>query len=199
MLVNVHTDIRAFVRAAASSLRVKAYLDQILPSLGKRPTFLEVSIFDSGIGLAQRKHGGVIPDTMDVDAERALVIDCLTEHGTSSADDTEGIGLYHTLKLLTKRRGFMRYRGGRLSLCRDFAEQPYLPEKYDTRATRIAQRSPRADTLFRRRMAFLVDWSTSQLDATAMPRVEGALFTFLLPLDPIPEAPAQLELGMPPQ
>ncbi len=197
ILVNVHTDAVAFRRSAEGSVPLERYLDAVLPSLGKRPTFLEVSVVDSGVGLAQRKFEQAITKSVPINSERQLVIDCSLEHGTSSSDETEGIGLHHTLKLLTARKGFMRYRGGRLSLFRDFAEHPYLPEKHQSRAARMTQRSTAIDTPLRRRLAFLIDWVSGELEPTQMANTEGALFTLLIPLDPLPEKPAQLDLLKP--
>jgi hypothetical protein len=73
-------------------------------------------------------------------------------------------------------------------------EHPYLPEKFDSRAARLKQRSTAIDSPLRRKFAFLMDWISDGLDPTQMSKTEGALFTFLVPLDSLAPRPVQLDL-----
>lgn len=194
ILIQIHSDADKYSEGATGSPPIEKYLDAILPTLGSNPTLLEVSIFDSGVGLAQRILEGRPLSASSLVEEHDAVLRCLILHGTSSGDETEGIGLYHILKLLSRHEGFLRYRGGRLSLYRDFKEHPYLPEKYESRSVRRTGRSTERDTAFRKDSSFLVDWASGSLQATKMIPVEGALFTILLPLPAARKPPEQLDL-----
>jgi hypothetical protein len=193
ILIQVHSDPARYMQTASGSPPVELYLKSIIPGLGKNAGLLEVSVFDSGVGLARRAIEKEASDDLDVSAEHTAVLNCLVLHGTSSGDETEGIGLYHTLKLLSRSEGFLRYRGGRLALYRDFKEHPYLPEKYESRSARRTGRSTATDTRLRRDLAFLLDWKSRSLDPRPMPPVEGALFTFLLPLPEFKSEAKQLD------
>jgi hypothetical protein len=194
LLIEVHSDPGRYLAAASGSAPIESYLNSLGPNLGKNAGMLEISVFDSGVGLASRALEKRSIKNVAIDAEHAAVLGCLVLHGTSSGDETEGIGLYHTLKLLSRSEGFLRYRGGRLALYRDFKEHPYLPEKYESLSVRRTGRSTARDTLFRQDLAFLLDWNSRSLGATAMAPVEGALFTLLLPLPNLINQPEQLDL-----
>jgi hypothetical protein len=194
ILIQIHADADKYLHAAAGSPPIEAYLKAILPTLGKTPSLLEVSVFYSGVGLAQRILEKGSAEERSVHEEHNAVLSCLVLHGTSSGDETEGVGLFHTLKLLSRSEGFLRYRGGRLSLYRDFKEHPYLPEKYESRSVRRSGRSTARNTLFRKDLTFLLDWKSKSLQVTSMAPVEGALFTLLLPLPQVTSSLEQLDL-----
>jgi len=194
ILIQVHSDAGKYFEAAAGSPPIEKYLEAILPTLGINPTLLEVSIFDSGVGLAQRILKETLASAASLAEEHDAVMRCLILHGTSSGDETEGVGLYHTLKLLSQHEGFLRYRGGRLSLYRDFKEHPYLPEKYESRSVRRTGRSTQRDSEFRKGLSFLIDWTSGSMQPTKVALAAGALFTILLPLSPARKPPQQLDL-----
>jgi len=91
-------------------------------------TFLEVSIFDSGSGLAQRYSGKGLSE-MSLEQEYKFLIDCLMKHKTSHKElgvvKGRGIGLHTIMELLDKKKGYLRIRSGRMSLYRDFLKFPF--------------------------------------------------------------------------
>jgi hypothetical protein len=91
-------------------------------------TFLEVSIFDSGSGLAQRYSGKSLSE-MSLEQEYKFLIDCLMKHNTSHKElgvaGGRGIGLHTIMELLDKKKGYLRIRSGRMSLYRDFLKYPF--------------------------------------------------------------------------
>jgi hypothetical protein len=89
---------------------------------------LELSIFDSGVGLAQRELNRSLDSTTTPLEEYRAVVRCLRRHGTSSQDDTRGNGLFEVMRLLTRLRGFFRLRTGRLALFRNFIEDRFFFE-----------------------------------------------------------------------
>jgi hypothetical protein len=95
--------------------------------------FVELSVFDSGSGLAQTwlaKHGGLkqeIRDTaISLAAEVEAVHACLSKGGTTKSNRSAGNGLYRILSLASRCGGFVRLRTGRLSLGRAFIQAGHL-------------------------------------------------------------------------
>lgn len=89
----------------------------------KRNTFIELSVVDSGPGLARRWMASrdndrrLIKDLEQVsraDEERA-VVECFQKWATSSQNTLRGIGLFSVARMLRERNGFMRMRTGRLA------------------------------------------------------------------------------------
>ena len=93
----------------------------------RRLSFIEFSVFDSGIGLArQQMQGGWTHDTLIRD-EYLACLDCLKKHRTSSARTDRGLGLAEVMSTLARLDSFLRVRTGRLALYRDFRTQPFTP------------------------------------------------------------------------
>jgi hypothetical protein len=133
---------------------------------GGRQRFLEMSVFDSGPGLASRwlSRG---TESMSLDEEYDACLKCLLKHGSSSNDRGRGLGLHHVMRTLTALGGFLRVRTGRLSLYRDFEEAPYL------------ERQSRPD----REEVELHDWQSQTTSQRTMgSAVAGTLYTMLFPL-----------------
>ncbi|MHC2543396.1 hypothetical protein ACVINY_004108 [Sinorhizobium meliloti] len=85
-----------------------------------RVEFLEVSVFDSGPGLAARAKGSVIPEEMPVEQEYDLVQRCFLKNVTTQIDPAHGLGLPRVMLALKTSGGFMRLRTGRLALYKWF-------------------------------------------------------------------------------
>jgi hypothetical protein len=88
-----------------------------------RNTFIELSVVDSGPGLARRwmasrEHDKrVIKNLEEIsleDEERA-VAECFQKWASSSHNSLRGIGLFSVARMLRERNGFMRMRTGRLA------------------------------------------------------------------------------------
>jgi hypothetical protein len=119
---------------------------------------LELSIFDGGPGLVRRSRGTNELTSLSLAEERAACLACFDKHNTSSGMPHRGIGLYASLRALNSLGGFLRLRTGRMSLYRNFYDQPFQEG---------------AETSF-------TDWPTqaSQVNAD----VAGTVLTFILPI-----------------
>lgn len=85
--------------------------------------FVEISIFDSGAGLAQtwlQKKGviagGILENEVSIDAEFDAVLGCFRKGGTTKMGETSGNGLFRIMRVVSDNGGFIRVRSGRLSL-----------------------------------------------------------------------------------
>jgi hypothetical protein len=132
--------------------------------------FLELSIFDSGIGLARRWLSGNAGREIDLgqvslDDEYRACTDCFLRWNSSTGQGHKGLGLHEVMQTLSGLRAFFRVRTGRLSLYRNFVERPY-PEP-----------APAGARLF-------ADWSAHWGALTACALAEGTLYTMLIPITP---------------
>ncbi len=89
--------------------------------------FLEISVIDSGPGLARRwltaKEGRPVDslEKLDFDDELQATLDCFKCHITSKPDaGASGMGRYLALQALNKLKAYVRVRTGRLSLNQAF-------------------------------------------------------------------------------
>ncbi|MCF9008651.1 ATP-binding protein [Pseudomonas carnis] len=89
--------------------------------------FLEISVIDSGPGLARRwltaKEGRPVDslEKLDFEDELRATLDCFRSHITSKPDSgASGMGLYLALQALNKLKAYVRVRTGRLSLNQAF-------------------------------------------------------------------------------
>jgi len=130
-----------------------------------RQRFVEISIFDSGPGLAQRKRGVRIDSTVPIADEYRIVLECLSKHSSSSFHTHRGLGLHTVMKTLNDSSGFLRLRTGRLNLFRDFVADPYV-QKGDRRLSE----------------PYLLDWDSGTEELVPKEVAEGALFTMLIPI-----------------
>lgn len=85
-----------------------------------RVEFLEISVFDSGPGLAARALGKPVEQAMPINQEYDLVRGCFLKNFTTQSDPSHGLGLPRVVQALKACGGFMRLRTGRLSLCKWF-------------------------------------------------------------------------------
>jgi hypothetical protein len=129
-----------------------------------KSSFLEMSVFDSGIGLAKRWLGSQWKKNLSPSAELNACKDCLRKGKSTSSQTTRGFGLFDVFKTLSELGAFLRIRSGRLNLYRDFRHLPYSISDEDNPT--------------------LNDWSTASEQITAGTGVEGTLYTFLVPLQP---------------
>lgn len=89
-----------------------------------RLRFLELTVFDSGVGLARRWLGSEWSTEVELSREYAACLACLTKHRTSSSKREKGLGLAEVMATLAAVRGFLKIRTGRLGLYRDFENVP---------------------------------------------------------------------------
>jgi hypothetical protein len=158
--------------AGGASLRGAPPIDSYLTSLEikeiDRRRFIEISIVDSGLGYAGRwradnKESEDIEE-ISLAEEYKIFKKCFTFRETSSKTTTKGNGLPVVMDRLTKLRGFMKVRSGRLSLYRDFVASPYFEGEQCT----------------------FSDWNNGSSDdsnLSEMSPVAGVLVTLLIPLE----------------
>ena len=147
---------------------LRSYATEIFDRFGKaEQPFLEISIFDSGSGIAEVFGKEALTSKTPLQTEYQLVIDALKKWSSSSSKTHRGVGLYRVMKTLTENAGLLRLRTGRLSLVRDFLSNPYCPPGG-------LNASDNSLDMF--------DWRTGTADLCGYTRVAGTLISILLPL-----------------
>jgi len=136
------------------------YLDHWEITGAGRQRFVEMSVFDSGVGLAQQFLRGALEPDDSLAKEHDAVLSCLRLHSTTSTLTHRGIGLDLVLHTLTKAKGFIHIRTGRLSLQRDFIRCPHESDPKPV----------------------LYDWSSGEERPVPNAPIEGTLVTVILPL-----------------
>ncbi len=124
--------------------------------------FIEISVFDSGPGLAARWLQKRLEKT-DISDEFAACIECLQKHNSSSEQTHTGVGLHEVFRLLSELRGFLRLRTGRLALFRDFVDVPMQDVEFGGTSE-------------------LFDWESGTKEISQRSCVEGTVLTMLVPL-----------------
>ena len=152
-------------KRAIESLAMRNYFASIDELPLERRRFIEISVVDSGFGYegrwrADRLELGNEPSSLD--AEYEIFKKCFTFRQTSLGTSLKGHGLPVVMERLTKLKAFMRVRSGRLSLFRDFVNNPFKSND----------------------SCDFVDWNTQAVGAkTEMAPVSGVAITFLVPLE----------------
>ena len=138
----------------------------------KNHRFIEISIIDSGLGYCKRwqaDHPAFdFDEKLPLNKEYEILKTCFLFRRSSTSIDTKGHGLPVVLDRLTKLKGFIRIRSGRLALFRNFIVSPFTDSESES--------------------CEFTDWVT-QKNAhnylTEMPEVIGTAITFLIPLETI--------------
>jgi hypothetical protein len=133
-----------------------------LAGTGSKPRqrFVELTVFDSGIGLARRwLQEKWSPQVSTTDEYRACLA-CLTKHRTSSPKREKGLGLAEVMATLSGLDGFLKIRSGRLSLYRDFVSAP-LQSSTDVE---------------------LKDFANCSTELTELPAIFGTHYQILIPV-----------------
>jgi hypothetical protein len=122
---------------AGNNPRLTTYLNGRLGAVGRdtpQLTFLEVSVIDTGPGLARRwlskKLSRPVRDLADIsiDEERDAVVDCFKKYMTTKPSESSGMGLTAVLDHLQRLKGFLRLRTGRLSLFQALDREKSTPK-----------------------------------------------------------------------
>ncbi len=147
-------------------ISVKEYFANNLP-LTEQSDFimLEVSVFDSGPGLACRYAKTSDLSSYTLEEELNITKECLLKHRTSSdayLSAVKGEGLDKVMQLLDKK-GFLKIRTGRLNLFRNFISDPY-------------EESAKVEEIV------LKDYTNNDLNYVEHPHVSGTLHTFYYPI-----------------
>ncbi|MGN6850616.1 MAG: hypothetical protein ACTHJK_14265 [Sphingomicrobium sp.] len=133
------------------------YCGTLTPPAGAAQTHLfELSVLDSGPGFAAT-WTGTAPGALPLDREEEAVRACFAS-GSAKGQSRFGEGLPHVLRILSRQRGFLRLRTGRLSFYVDFA----------------AETQPAEGSAVLRRF--------DGADSPALANVAGSLLTILIPM-----------------
>ena len=93
---------------------------------------LEISLFDSGVGIAKTLYN--LSDNLSIDPrDEALIVASSFAKGVTSKTNGKGFGrgLHNVRQILGQRKGFLSIRSGRVSLYRDFNLQPFVESEND--------------------------------------------------------------------
>lgn len=164
LFTRLNVNLKGAIASAGGSPALESYVT----SLGQRSRdeyvrFLELSVFDSGPGLASRWLSKPLTDDVTAVDELAACFSCLRKHKTTSGAANRGLGLYDVMRTLDELHAFMRLRTGRLALFRDFVASPLQ-----------ADEQANGPTLF--------DWHSASTVPTRLPQSTGTLFTIVIPL-----------------
>jgi hypothetical protein len=175
MLLRLHRlDQSTLSHLAEGFAPCATYLRRLTEASAERTiNLLELSILDSGLGLAKRRlnppgsqrNQGSSPKerkARNIEEERSLVLSCLYLRQTTKTSFGAGMGLFRAMSHLRERRGFLRLRTGRLS----FIYDPQLEtlEKASNEHFRV------------------IDSYTLTEVPTIKAPVAGSLYTILLPV-----------------
>ena len=138
----------------------------------KRWRFLELSLFDSGPGLARRwlaefPKGAAVPGSPTPQEEYRACMECFVRWNSSTRAGHKGLGLHEVMQILSRLGAFFRVRSGRLSLFRDFVALPHTGPASEGACS-------------------LLDWTSRSDLLTPLARAEGVLYTMLIPVGRLP-------------
>lgn len=106
-------------RVAADTPAIHAYCQRLRPpGRGKQLQLIEISVLDSGPGLASRYANRAF-ERRDYDEELDCVRECFEKSTSSKPRSGAGLGLPNVIALLRRSNGFLRLRTGRQSLFAD--------------------------------------------------------------------------------
>lgn len=112
------------------------YIDILSTTQNSTRRFVEISIVDSGLGycgrwLADHPDEGRIED-MSIGQQYQIIKKCFQFRSSSTKNEIKGNGLPAVMVNLTNLNGFMKVRTNKLSLFRDFANQPFTSNEKDS-------------------------------------------------------------------
>lgn len=90
--------------------------------------FLELSIVDGGVGLAQRFTGAKL-STLKPEDEKTITVSCFRDGVSSKESESRGEGLDEVWKALCELNGFIRVRTGRLCLFQTFHDRKFSDKR----------------------------------------------------------------------
>ncbi|PBI82682.1 hypothetical protein BSF41_47360 [Flavobacterium sp. ACN2] len=143
------------------------YISALIKDDNVNNTIVEISIFDSGSGLASKwkKKDITLFDSRSEIFE--AIIDCLVKNNTSDINSSyeRGFGLHNVMKLLGDRKGYLKLRTNGLKLIRDFQKDPFNGHIDNSRENYK-----------------LEDWHFIQNKTLPTYKTEGTMFSIFLPI-----------------
>lgn len=124
-------NINQLIERSAEGAPLRSYFSEWKPIKNSlsNARFMDISIFDSGPGLAQtwlarqgKLKRGLIDDDIQLKDELGAVTACLNKGFGVKSGFTNGNGLFRIMEVVSKAGGFVRIRTGRLSLVKAFPQ-----------------------------------------------------------------------------
>lgn len=143
------------------------YISNLITNDVADNVILEISVFDSGSGLASKWSKKDIGDFKSKDEIYEAIIDCLIKNNTSDKTSSyvRGFGLHNMMKLLGDRKGYLKLRTNGLKLVRDFQKKPFNGYVENNREDYK-----------------LDDWHSIQNKTIPTYKTEGTMFSIFLPI-----------------
>lgn len=109
----------------ADSPPLAEFCDALMPAraLNKQVQLVEISVFDTGPGLAASLTGRALAE-LDFDEELEAVHRCFDKHVSRKHTSSAGLGLPNLVDALSRQGGFLRLRTGRCALYANLAREP---------------------------------------------------------------------------
>ena len=140
LITSRYVQIDALAKMAEGCSILENYFKGWTPDIeaARHAQFIEISIFDSGSGLAQtwlakqgRMQTGILEQDLCIDSEYEAVLSCLRKGGTTTGKETRGYGLFRIVGAVKRTGGFIRVRTGRLSLVKAFSNPMQTVDEED--------------------------------------------------------------------
>lgn len=143
------------------------YISNLITNNVADNVILEISVFDSGSGLASKWSKKDIGNFKSKDEIYEAIIDCLIKNNTSDKTSSyeRGFGLHNMMKLLGDRKGYLKLRTNGLKLVRDFQKKPFNGHIENNREDYK-----------------LDDWHSIQNKAIPTYKTAGTMFSIFLPI-----------------
>ncbi|KIX21625.1 hypothetical protein SY27_07960 [Flavobacterium sp. 316] len=143
------------------------YINSLITNNESNNVIVEISVFDSGSGLASKWCKKDVTDFNSREEIYESIIDCLIKNNTSdkSSSYERGFGLHNIMSLLGDRKGYLKLRTNGLKLYRDFKENPFNGYIENSRENYK-----------------LEDWHSVQKKTIPNYRTEGTMFSIFIPI-----------------
>ena len=143
------------------------YINNLITNNESNNVIVEISVFDSGSGLASKWCKKDVKDFNSREEIYESIIDCLIKNNTSdkSSSYERGCGLHNIMSLLGDRKGYLKLRTNGLKLYRDFRDNPFNGYIENSRKDYK-----------------LEDWHSVQKKTIPTYRTEGTMFSIFLPI-----------------
>jgi hypothetical protein len=111
---------------AVEPTTIQSFLRTLPERFGPRAGVIEISIFDSGPGMASHWLGRSLGPDDSLTEENTAILSCLQKWGTRGGDESRGLGLHKVMEILSSPEvgGMLFVRTGRLALIRNLHAEP---------------------------------------------------------------------------
>ena len=143
------------------------YISNLITNNESNNVIVEISVFDSGAGLASKWSKKEVKDFDSKEEIYESIIDCLIKNNTSDKTSSyeRGFGLHNMMTLLGERKGYLKLRTNGLKLFRDFDKNPFNGFIENNRENYK-----------------LDDWHSIQKKTIPNYTTEGTMFSIFLPI-----------------